>query len=231
MSCAPCARVDYAARNGEPTSARKASSRRRRHPVSSEIRAFIAHLEGPGDRSADRDLAGLRSSELRGLRWNDVDLKHNKLHVRQRADRYNALGSLKSEAANAACHSRRAHQYAAGMEARLSEGRARAGIPQWRRPHPKSCQHHQPRVDPCADRRRESTANGKAKYTGLHSLRHFYAAGASTPGRWRARAPLKVVQARLGHTSIQMTADRYGHLFPSGDDGTEMAEAEKAFLP
>jgi hypothetical protein len=25
--------------------------------------------------------------------------------------------------------------------------------------------------------------------------------------------PLKVVQARLGHASIQMTADRYGHLF------------------
>jgi integrase len=26
--------------------------------------------------------------------------------------------------------------------------------------------------------------------------------------------PLKVVQVRLGHGSIQMTADRYGHLFP-----------------
>ena len=28
-----------------------------------------------------------------------------------------------------------------------------------------------------------------------------------------------MVQARLGHASIQMTADRYGHLFPRGDDG------------
>jgi integrase len=42
--------------------------------------------------------------------------------------------------------------------------------------------------------------------------------------------PLKLVQARLGHASIQMTADRYGHLFPSGDDGTELAAAEKALL-
>jgi integrase len=42
--------------------------------------------------------------------------------------------------------------------------------------------------------------------------------------------PLKLVQARLGHASIQMTADRYGHLFPRGDDGAEMAAAEKAFL-
>ena len=40
---------------------------------------------------------------------------------------------------------------------------------------------------------------------------------------------LKLVQARLGHASIQMTADTYGHLFPRGDDGAELAAAEKAF--
>ena len=40
---------------------------------------------------------GLRSSELRGLRWIDVDLKRGELHVRQRADRYNAIGKPKSE--------------------------------------------------------------------------------------------------------------------------------------
>jgi integrase len=27
-----------------------------------------------------------------------------------------------------------------------------------------------------------------------------------------------------------MTADTYGHLFPRGDDGSELAAAEKAFL-
>jgi integrase len=32
------------------------------------------------------------------------------------------------------------------------------------------------------------------------------------------------------HASIQMTADRYGHLFPRGEDGAELAAAEKAFL-
>ena len=35
---------------------------------------------------------GLRASELRGLRWSDVDLKDGELHVRQRADRYNEMG-------------------------------------------------------------------------------------------------------------------------------------------
>lgn len=42
--------------------------------------------------------AGLRSSELRGLRWDDIDLKRSLLHVRQRADRYQEMGMPKSDA-------------------------------------------------------------------------------------------------------------------------------------
>jgi integrase len=42
--------------------------------------------------------------------------------------------------------------------------------------------------------------------------------------------PIKVVQGRLGHASIQMTADRYGHLFPRGDDTAELAAAERAIM-
>jgi integrase len=75
------------------------------------------------------------------------------------------------------------------------------------------------------------TNAGKAKYTGLHALRHFYASWCinrkEDGGLGR---PLKVVQHRLGHSSIQMTADVYGHLFPSGDDGAELAAAQKALL-
>ena len=41
--------------------------------------------------------AGLRASELRGLRWRDIDLNAAELHVRQRADRYNNIGSPKSD--------------------------------------------------------------------------------------------------------------------------------------
>ena len=39
-----------------------------------------------------------------------------------------------------------------------------------------------------------------------------------------------MVRTRLGHASVQMTADRYGHLFPRGDDGAELAVAERALL-
>src|SRR6185437_2100473 len=41
---------------------------------------------------------GLRASELRGLRWADVDLDKRELHVRQRADRYHTIGKPKSDA-------------------------------------------------------------------------------------------------------------------------------------
>jgi integrase len=38
------------------------------------------------------------------------------------------------------------------------------------------------------------------------------------------------VRRRLGHSTINLTADVYGHLFPSADDGAELREAETFFL-
>jgi len=74
-------------------------------------------------------------------------------------------------------------------------------------------------------------ARGRAKYGGLHALRHFYASWCiNRKVDGGLELPLKVVQTRLGHASIQMTADRYGHLFPSTDDGAELAAAEKALM-
>ena len=73
--------------------------------------------------------------------------------------------------------------------------------------------------------------HGGAKYKGLHSLRHFYASWCiNRKPDGGLELPLKVVQARLGHSTIQMTADTYGHLFPRGDDGSELAAAERAFF-
>ena len=70
-----------------------------------------------------------------------------------------------------------------------------------------------------------------AKYPGLYSLRHFYASWCiNRKVDGGLELPLEVVQARLGHASIQMTADTYGHPFPRGDDGSELAAAERAFL-
>ena len=46
---------------------------------------------------------GLRASELRGLRWNDIDLMRNELHVRQRADRFSVIGRSSRPPAGARC--------------------------------------------------------------------------------------------------------------------------------
>ena len=53
---------------------------------------------------------------------------------------------------------------------------------------------------------------GKPKF-GLHSLRHFFASWIIEQG-----FTAKKLQALLGHSSIQMTFDRYGHLFPNLED-------------
>jgi integrase len=68
-------------------------------PSPEQIRAIIAALEGRWrPLLLTAIFTGLRASELRGLRWTDVDLKRNELHVRQRADYYRQIGALKSEA-------------------------------------------------------------------------------------------------------------------------------------
>ena len=59
----------------------------------------------------------------------------------------------------------------------------------------------------------------KAKYTGMHALRHFYASWCINRKEEGGLAlPAKVVQERLGHSSVVLTLNVYSHLFPSADD-------------
>jgi integrase len=65
----------------------------------------------------------------------------------------------------------------------------------------------------------------KPKY-GLHALRHFFASWAIEQGFSPKR-----LQALLGHSSITMTYDVYGHLFPSPeDDHAKFAAGELALV-
>jgi integrase len=71
----------------------------------------------------------------------------------------------------------------------------------------------------------------RAKYTGFHALRHFYASWCiNRRADGGLELPPKMVQERLGHASIVITMDLYGHLFPRGDDGAELAAAEQLLL-
>ena len=137
-------------------------------PTPDEIRALVAHLDGRWRHLPPTAIfAGLRASELRGLHWHDVDFKHHKLHVHQRADRYNTLGPLKSAG------SERAIPLAPVLVNTLREwklacpkgelglvfpnGAGRIEVPP----------HHQPRPGPGAARRRRDHGGGQGEVHGL----------------------------------------------------------------
>jgi integrase len=176
--------------------------------------------------------AGLRSSELRGLRWSDIDLKAGKLSVRQRADRYGTIGNPKSKAGH------RTIPLAPQVVQALRE---------WKLRGPKGTGLVFPAVSGGAAAlhnnivraftiavRVAGLVDGKRrpKYTGLHALRHFFASWCINPtDRGGLGLPPKVVQELLGHSSLAMTMDTYGHLFPANDDVHErLAEATQVFV-
>src|SRR6202035_2289680 len=66
-------------------------------PTREEIRAIVGGLSGQWRPFLLTAIfTGLRASELRGLRWPNVDLAKRELHVRERADEYKQLGRPKS---------------------------------------------------------------------------------------------------------------------------------------
>jgi integrase len=202
-------------------------------PSPQEIGAIIAKLSGrwrPLILTAI--FTGLRASELRGLVWQDVDLKKGIVHVRQRADCFNQIGKPKS---------------ASGERSVPLPPIVANVLREWKLACPKSeagfvfptgaggieyrANIVQRGLAPVQIAAGVVTKDGRAKYTGLHSLRHFYASWCINRREDGGLGlPIKIVQHRLGHASITMTSDRYGHLFPSGDDGAELAAAEAALF-
>src|SRR5262249_25277609 len=176
-----------------------------------------------------------------------VDLKRNELHVRQRADRYDVIGRPKSVAgerviplAPTLVITLRKWKLACpngdlGLVFPDSDGGIESYMNVTRRalsPTPLAAGVTAPVRDEHGKPTRDE--DGKpivaAKY-GWHSLRHFYASWCiNRKVDGGLELPAKVVQSRMGHASIEVTVDVYGHLFPRGDDGAELAAAEKAFL-
>ncbi len=210
-------------------------------PTREEIRAILASAKGrwrPFLLTAI--FTGLRASEMRGLRWVDVDFKRNEIHVRQRADRYKVIGKPKSEA---------------GERTVPLPPLAAASLREWQIDCPKSpdeivfptrlgqIEHHKnivrsglmPAQVAAGVTTSKVGADGAsattAKYPGLHALRHFYASWCiNRKAEGGLELPPKMVQERLGHSSISMTMDVYGHMFPRGDDSEELEAAERSLI-
>lgn len=225
-------------------------------PTPTEIKALVGVLEGrwkPLLMTAA--FTGLRASELRGLRWSAIDLQKRELRVQQRADKFNAIGSPKSQQ---------------GWRTLPIPATLAQVLREWRLVCPKKASgdldtagrpvevlHY---AFPNGNGNIESHSNirnrglvpamvaaglgvpkknvaapGKAKltakYPGLHALRHWYASWCINPVHAGGMGlTLKEVQERMGHASITLTADRYGHLFPRGDFAAEVDAAERALL-
>ena len=202
-------------------------------PTPDEISKVIAHA--PDRWRAFLVVAaftGLRASELRGLRWCDVDLKEGELHVRQRADRWNTMGPPKSDAGerrlpfgkvvtNTLREWRMASAYKADSDLVFC---TTTGKPHEHSNLVKASLHAAQFKAGMVD------ADGAAKYTGLHALRHFYASWCINRVKDGGRGlPAKNVQERMGHSTITITLDAYGHLFRA-DDTEEMDAAELALI-
>jgi integrase len=175
-------------------------------------------------------LTGLRASELRGLRWSDVDLKSAELHVRQRADRFNVMGPPKTDAG------RRTLPIPPELLLDLKEWKLKCPVNAGDLVFPTSTghvEHHSNMLRDLAPifvKAGLVDGAGEPKYA-LHAFRHFFASWCINPtSRGGRQLPPKEVQMLLGHSSIVMTLDIYGHLFPRSDDNTELAAASKALF-
>lgn len=225
-------------------------------PTREEVKALVGVLSGRWrPLLLTAIFTGLRASELRGLRWADIDLDKREIHVRQRADRFNQIGKPKSISGERVvpappivinalrewklvCPKRETGRVdgdgnpVAVLDLVFPNGAGK--VEQLNNIVRRGLQPAQLAAGVSVETG-EVDQDGKpileAKYKGLHSLRHFYASWCINRREDGGLGlPAKVVQERMGHSSITMTMDVYGHLFPRGDDAEEMAAAEAALL-
>lgn len=192
-------------------------------PPSKANVATIINVADPGTRLMVLIAAatGLRAGEQWALRWSDIDYDAGELSVRRRIDAYATEGPPKTKAGarsiplsshviNALREWQLQSNYSASEDYVFANRRGR---------------------HICHDnliKRRFKPALEQAEVSGVtwHSLRHF---AIST---WiEAGLTPKTVMTFAGHSSIQVTMDRYGHLFPSDDHQTAMDQIAREVFP
>lgn len=210
-------------------------------PTTAEVAAIIGATSGKSRALLMvAAFAGLRASEIRGLRWRDIDLKNDTITVEQRADRYAAIGNPKSK------DSHRTVPVGPRVVAALREWKVECPKNSGDLAFPTSegnVDHHKNVtayiLHPSEIRARVAVQIGRdsegrpifaPKYTGLHMLRHFYASWCLARPPAGIGLTLKETSERLGHASIVLTADTYGHLLPDANDAKALADAETRIL-
>ena len=177
---------------------------------------------------------GLRSSELRGLRWQDIDLAAGTITVRQRADQWGEIGPPKSEAG------KRTLPIAPELVSELKRWKLRSPHSRIDLAFPSSTgtpsRHNNmlrrmyfplqvraglgvPRIDAKGEIARDE--EGQAILTGKHGFHALRHAAASA---WiESNIDLKRLQVWIGHENIRLTLDTYGHLLKDEKKDAELA--------
>jgi integrase len=180
--------------------------RRQRIADPAEASALIEALP-----EADRALwalalyAGLRRGELWALRWEDIDLEASVIHVRRAWDPKAGMIEPKSEAGT------RKVPIAAVLRRILVEHKLRQGGDGTTRIV----------LDSDGKMKHSTTLTERAhkiwkaaglKPIGLHECRHTFASLMIAAG-----VNAKALSTYIGHASISITMDRYGHLMPGSE--------------
>jgi integrase len=149
--------------------------------------------------------AGLRRGELMALRWEDVDLQNNVITVARSWDMKAGPVEPKSQAG------RRTVPIASVLRVLLLAQRIRTGRGEGlvfgrsaERP-----------FEPVTLAERAARAWKKAGLVGitLHECRHTFASLMIAAG-----VSAKALSTYMGHASVTITLDRYGHLFPGNEE-------------
>jgi integrase len=213
-------------RDASPIKKTKRGESRPEMPTRDELKAII---QATDDQNRPFILTavftGLRGSELRGLNWEDIDLKKGILHVRRRVDRFNQFGPPKSAAGT------RDIPLTPTLLKTLREWRLACPIGESGLVFPTGAGNVESHGNILSrlfwplqlragvvnmvdgtDEEGRAIKVPDAKYS-LHALRHAAAA------LWieQGLSP-KRIQTLMGHASIGQTFDCYGYLFEARDD-------------
>ena len=195
-------------------------------PTKDEVRALISNAPPRHQPLIMTAIfTGLRMSELRGLPWDAIDFDRSVITVRKRADRYCNMGNTKSKSGR--------------REIPMGPQLAKV-LREWKLACPPGVLDL---VFPNGAGKVETHSNiynrifkplmvscgiveGDTPRFSLHALRHAAASLFIEQG-W----PPKKIQTMLGHSSITMTYDVYGHLFHDpAKDVDLMGEMERGLL-
>jgi integrase len=194
-------------------------SRRDRVAAPTEVAPLLDALK-PAERAiyATALYAGLRSGELQALAWDDIDLELNLIHVRRNWDRRAGYVAPKSRSGTRRVPITNTLRREL-LNHRLHQRKGGSGFV-----FPSDRTTDKP-FNPSTLRLHTRKAWKTAGLTpiGLHECRHSYAAFMIAAG-----INTKALSTYMGHSSITITLDRYGHLLPGNE--TEAAQLLDTWL-